>query len=345
MRALLSYWSDYFTPGADAPLSGHSTGQIAQHLYDLLDARLGCDYVGEQPVGGVDADLFVGHFWAFLDFCDLNRFDRRVAVYPVANPVWTRELLLRLAAELDVPMPWWDIPPRSFDHHATMATADAVLVVGNSWTLSTFPAEEQRKIHLVNYAPATAPREAPAPSTAPEPRRVCYVATHCDLRKGFMDVLDTWSGIGADEATLDVVGAIRPPWDRLLAAKVGGNVRYHGFVNSKEPAYHEIIRSCRFAYLPTYSEGQVGTLLEAIQQGCIPITTRACGIADSVLEHCVIVEPRDPEGQRRAILEAVAWPEEVFQERRARVADAAGTAHTWDRFDAAVGRMVDEVLA
>ena len=100
MRALLSYWSEYFTPGADAPLSGHSTGQIAQHLYDLLDARLGCDYVGEQPAGGVDADLFVGHFWAFLDFCDLNHFDRRVAVYPVANPVWTRELLLRLAAEL-----------------------------------------------------------------------------------------------------------------------------------------------------------------------------------------------------------------------------------------------------
>ena len=89
----------------------------------------------------------------------------------------------------------------------------------------------------------------------------------------------------------------------------------------------------------------MGTLLEAIQQGCVPITTRACGIDDELLEHCVIVEPRDAEGQRRAILDAVAWPDDVFARRRARVAEVARRTHTWERFDAAVGRMLDEVLA
>ncbi|MGH3032222.1 MAG: hypothetical protein ACRDNE_15955 [Gaiellaceae bacterium] len=37
----------------------------------------------------------------------------------------------------------------------------------------------------------------PMPPQVPRRPEFCYVATHCDLRKGFMDVLETWSGIDA----------------------------------------------------------------------------------------------------------------------------------------------------
>jgi glycosyltransferase involved in cell wall biosynthesis len=359
MPAVLSYFEEYFTPEADAPLSGHSTGQIAGHLFSLLERRMGCRYVPQQPQSGLRADLFVGHFWSFLDYCRLNEFRHRIAMYPVANPVWTTELLLDLAGRFDVPMPWWDLPPRSFDHRATMDAADAVLVVGNRFTLETFSPDDRRKVRLLNYAPDDRQRPVgPAPpplvrsragvagpeTTQPCPNSVCYVATHCDLRKGFMDVLETWSGLGCGEATLHVLGAIRQPWDRLLADHRPANIHYHGFVNSKEPAYAEVMRTCRFAYLPTYSEGQVGTLLEAIQQGCVPITTRASGLDEAVLEHCVLVEARDVEGQRQAIREAVSWSDDRFRATSARLRELLAERHTWSRFETSVAAVIDEVM-
>lgn len=343
MTAVLSYWEDYFTPDGDAPLSGHSTGQIAAHLHALLERRTGCRYVPQRPVAGLRAELFVGHFWSFLDYCRANDFDRRIVVYPVADPTWTRALLAGLARELDVPLPEWDLPPPSFDHRATLDAADAVLVVGNRTTLETFPPADRAKIRLVNYAPDD--RQRPARLGLPAPRTVCYAATHCDLRKGFADVLDTWSGLGAHEATLDVVGAIRPPWEGLLAAHRPANIRYHGFVNSKDGAYVELLRSCRFAYLPTYSEGQVGTLLEAVQQGCVPITTPASGLDEELLDRCVLVEPRDVDGQRRATREALAWDDDTFLRRRAELLAVLARRHTWSGFEDRVSSLVDEVLA
>ena len=76
--SVLSYFEEYFTPDGDASLSGHSTGQIARHIHSLLDRRGTCQYVSQQPVGGLRADVFVGHFWSFLDYCRHNTFERGV---------------------------------------------------------------------------------------------------------------------------------------------------------------------------------------------------------------------------------------------------------------------------
>src|SRR5450432_894638 len=46
--SVLSYFEEYFTPDGDAPLSGHSTGQIARHIHSLLDRRGTCQYVPQQ---------------------------------------------------------------------------------------------------------------------------------------------------------------------------------------------------------------------------------------------------------------------------------------------------------
>jgi glycosyltransferase involved in cell wall biosynthesis len=311
----------------------------------VLERRTGCTYVPQQPVGGLRAELFVGHFWSFLDYCQANDFERRVAVYPVADPTWTRATLGAAARELGVPMPEWDLPPASFDHRATFDAADAVLVVGNRATLETFPPEDRPKIRLVNYAPDERLRPSGPEWRLPPRGTACYAATHCDLRKGFMDVLDTWAGLGEHEAELHVVGAIRPPWDALLAAHRPRNLRYHGFVNSKRGAYVDLLRSCRYAYLPTYSEGQVGTLLEAVQQGCVPITTAASGLDDELLERCIVIDARDVEGQRRAIRQALAWDDDAFLRRRADLVEVLGRRHTWAGFEAAVGALLDEVLA
>jgi glycosyltransferase involved in cell wall biosynthesis len=227
-----------------------------------------------------------------------------------------------------------------------MDAADVVLLVGNRATVDTFPERWHHKIRLANYGvdPALWARPAArASEDAPTRRRerdFVYVATTCGLRKGFLDVLDVWSGIEPGEATLHVVGRLEPPYDRLLAAANTGSIVAHGWVDSDSDEYLALLRSCRFAYIPTWVEGQMGTLLEAVQAGCVPITTRASGLDDRVLAEAVVVEPRDPAGQRAAIDAVLRWSDAERHARQAAVARAAERHHHWDGF----GQQVDAAV-
>ena len=347
---MLSYFRSYFDPDRRARFANHSTGLIARHLYELLSQHGPVDYFGskERPQG-LEADLFIGHFWAFAELCERNNFATKIAFYSVSDPVETRRLLAPLAERFHVPMPDWDLPPPTFDHARTMELADLVFVVGNSYTLQTFPERWRSKIVLLNYSidPHVfdlALRSGLTPA-AEARNEFCYVATHCGLRKGFVDVLDVWSGIDPSTTRLHVIGNISPPFDRMLAEANNGSIVYHGWIDSDSSHYQRIIRRCRFAHVPTYSEGQMGTLLELIHSGCVPITTPASGVDDEVLSQCVVVEPLDVDGQRAAVLEALSWSPEEYARRRLRLLDATTRHQTWQSFDTRVQNAINGQLA
>lgn len=335
MLSILSYFRSYFDPAGDAPFGNHSAGQIARHLHQSLARRGDVQYFGskERP-RGLHADLFLGHFWSFGEFCTRNSFDARVVFYSVSDPVRRRRLLESLAGEFGVPLPESDFPPPSFDHHATMEQSDIVLLVGNRFTLDTFPSRWRPKIRVLNYGVDTSLFDRRI--GVPRRNEFCYVATNCGLRKGFMDVLRTWSGIPASESRLHAIGEIDPPWDHLLARYNNGSIHAHGWIDSRDDEYLRILQSCRFAYTPTYEEGQMGTLIEAIYSGCVPITTRAAGLDERVLEHCVLVEPLDIEGQRQAIRSVLAWSEAEYRERQSALLQAARRHQSWESFHAAL---------
>jgi glycosyltransferase involved in cell wall biosynthesis len=339
IRSTLSYWSDYFSPDGRASRPGHSTGWIAERLYGILAERGSVDYWdhAERPVG-ITADLFVGHFWAFADLCRANVFDCQVAVYVLSNPVQATALLRAAAERRGVPFPDWDLPPCDFDHEATMELADAVILVGNRHTLATFDDRWQSKITLVNYAPGfTRWTEA---TSAERRSDFVYAAATCGLRKGFLDVIDTWSGIPAGTTQLHVVGQIDEPYRARLAASGARAVKVHGWIPSTSMRYRELLQSCRYAYIPTWVEGQMGTVLEAIAAGCVPITTRASGVDDQVLEHCVIVEPGQPEQHRDEIERVLTWTDAEFRDRQAALSDCMANLHTWSSFDERVRKVV-----
>jgi glycosyltransferase involved in cell wall biosynthesis len=343
MRSVLAYFDSYFKPGAVAPLANHSAGQIAAHLYKILSEFGPVTYLdAEDRPTDLSADLFIGHFWNYLEVSRRNRFRRKIAFYAVSDPDRRRALLHSLAERFGVPVPAWDFPPPSFDHAATMRDADLVLLVGNSYTLESFAPEWRRKIKLLNYAvDATLYASAAA---VRDRIGFCYVATQCGLRKGFMDVLETWSGINAPGACLHVIGGIEPPWDDLLRQHNNGNICYHGWVDSHSPQYAHIIGRCKFAYIPTYEEGQMGSLLEAMHCGCVPITTRASGIDDRVLEQCILIEPLNIAQQKQAILDALSWPEEHYRQRQQAVITALRTFHNWTVFSNSVKSTLAELL-
>jgi glycosyltransferase involved in cell wall biosynthesis len=343
MESVLSYFRSYFDPGRSAPFENHSAGQIARHLYETLQRSGPVRYFGnkERP-GGLQADLFLGHFYAFKELSKQNEFGRRIAFYSISDPVRRRLLLESLAAEFDVPLPAYDFPPAEFDHEATMEWADLVLLVGNSYTLETFPRRWRHKIHLLNYAVDVSVFQR---DLGVERRdEFCYVATNCGLRKGFMDILEVWRRIDPAMATLHVVGEMEPPWDELLARSNNGSIIPYGWIDSREDAYVGLLQSCKFAHIPTYEEGQMGTLLEAIYAGCIPITTRASGIDDRVLEQCLVIEPREIQQQVDAIHRVLAWKEDEYRERSRKLIQTAERYQNWVGFEQGVESAIVEQI-
>lgn len=339
IRSCLSYWSEYFSPDERSTRPGRSTGWLAERLYGILAERGAVDYwdYADRPIGTV-ADVFVGHFWAFADLCRENDFDRKVTVYVLSDPVRAAAFLRDAAVRYGVPFPAWDLPPEDFDHEKTMELADAVILVGNSATLATFDARWRSKITLVNYAPGSTPWRAPA--TGERRREFVYSATTCGLRKGFLDVIETWRGIGADATRLHVIGRIDEPYRWRLAASGAAAITTYGWIPSTSSRYRDLLTSCRYAYIPTWVEGQAGTVLEAIAAGCVPITTRASGVDDGVLEHCVVVEPGEPAQHREEIANVLAWSESQYLERRAALDDSMARIHTWSGFDERVKKAV-----
>ena len=335
--SVLSYWRDYFSPDQRAPLAEHSTGLIASRLYRLLGSFGPVAYYdhAERP-SGLRAKLFVGHFWSFESMCRANQFDTKVAVYVLSDPNAAREQLAEAAARFAVPMPHWDLPPPAFDHEATMALADLVLLCGNQSTLDTFPRRWRDKIQLFNYS-LDEKKWPPARRARRSPTDFVYVATHCGLRKGFLDVISTWSAISPDVARLHVVGRLDRPYDRLLAEVNTGSVIVHGWIDSSSREYRDLLRSCRFAYIPTWVEGQMGTMLDVLFAGCVPITTRACGVDDEVLDRCLIVEAMRP-GQHRSVIEDVVhWSVDEWRARSDALQRVARRRHQWTSFDRDVG--------
>jgi glycosyltransferase involved in cell wall biosynthesis len=347
VTSVLSYWRDYFDPDSPAPGGNHSTGLIAAGLHRLL-ARLGpvAYYDNAERPQQLDADLFVGHFWSFAAMCRGNTFRRRIAVYVLSDPAAARAMLARAAASNDVPMCDWDLPPASFDHEETMSLADLVLVCGNRHTLATFPSRWQSKLRVFNYAlDPDLWAGATTDGVLGSGRDFVYVATHCGLRKGFLDVIATWADIPPDRARLHVIGHVEHPYDALLAEANPGSVKVHGWVDSRSERYRALLKACRYAYVPTWVEGQMGTLLEAVFAGCIPITTAASGIDDEVLSHCLVIEPMRPDQHRAAIETALSWTSETYTTRRAALLAAAHRRHNWMCFDQQVGNAIDHVLA
>lgn len=331
MHSVLSYFRAYFSPDGDAPRGNCSAGQIAQHLHAAL-RELGtvCYLDADAQPHGLAAELFVGHFWSFARTARANHFARNVVLYAIADPGYRARALAPLVEATGLGEPAWDAPPPYFDHDETMERADVVLLVGNSFTRETFAPRWRSKIRLLNYSIDAALFHPAADAR----REFCYPATHCGLRKGFHDVLETWSGIDPRVTRLHAVGQLEPAWRARLDSRNNGSIVHHGYLDSRSAPYRDLLRSCRFAYIPTVVEGQMGTALEAIFSGCVPITTRASGLDDAVLEHCIVVEPGDVDAHRDAIATMLAWSDETWRARRDALLAVAHERQSWDVFRA-----------
>ncbi|TFH32548.1 MAG: glycosyltransferase [Deltaproteobacteria bacterium] len=123
-----------------------------------------------------------------------------------------------------------------------------------------------RAVDLKKFPPPAEPKE--------DPFRVLYVGTVC-LRKGFLDLLNAWTGLALPGGELWVVGAVHEEIVPLLATcRDDPSIRFFGHLREGADRFFPV--STVFV-LPSITEGSAKTTYEAMAAGLPVITTLNAG--------------------------------------------------------------------
>jgi glycosyltransferase involved in cell wall biosynthesis len=258
MKILLSYSKRHFDPDLDPKEQEHwgsSASVLARSLYALLSRAKKSIFFAVNMHPKVRNRLLG-------DFTRLHHLEQSVAS--------------------------WDHMDEK-DISRSLRRADSIICVGNTTVYNSYVQSgvPKTKIKMINYAA----QETPPPKLPAKPKlkRFLYSASDIGLRKGFDIIENLFShpSLKHDEVQLTVVGRVRNEYYQhkldSLKRKFGPRLDVRGWVPSQEPEYADLLREHSFVIFPSLEEGQAGTVLEAMQQGLIPIITPQTGVDFSPL--------------------------------------------------------------
>jgi glycosyltransferase involved in cell wall biosynthesis len=128
-------------------------------------------------------------------------------------------------------------------------------------------------------------------------------------RKGVQYVIDALQHLPQDWSLHIVGDGPYLPTLRARAAKVGGRVRFHGWLEQGSAQLRELYETSRIFVLPSEAENFPIVLLEAMAAGLAIVTTQSTGCAEAVGESGMLVPARNPEAIREAVEALMASPE------------------------------------
>lgn len=272
---VMSYAKGFFDPSTQAK-SFTSAGQIAQRVHEVLS-----------EFGSVLYDDFPKKRRTELLFTIDNHtrcqtvVAKRTILFPaVAHLRFTREILLAhkaLTGSHDVERLDSENDVASFEQG--LRKASLILIIGNERILDTYIRNgvPRSKLALLDYGVD----ESVFLRSAPPDTKLTFVypaSTLC-LRKGFPFLVKSWNRfvetVPQDSVNLIVMGASGDCSSYMQELK---SAEYLGEYKAGSATYVNALNRGHFVIFPSLSEGQAGTVLEAMSCGCLPIATLESGI-------------------------------------------------------------------
>jgi glycosyltransferase involved in cell wall biosynthesis len=97
-----------------------------------------------------------------------------------------------------------------------------------------------------------------------------------NVHKGLDILLDSFAGL---EQQLYIVTPMESAFLKAFKRELSlPNIHLIGEVNMRTPEYYDVMDQCDFIIFPSCSEGQAGSVIEAMNQGLIPIISRETGV-------------------------------------------------------------------
>jgi glycosyltransferase involved in cell wall biosynthesis len=234
-----------------------------------------------------------GAHWAFQDAAE----DARVAA-------------LRARRGVHLPL------PRRLPANTWIEQADAVIVIGNGFTASTYHAHHPLVLPIDNtIIPMAPPSEGK--DLAEARRHFLLFAGTGLLHKGLDLLLEAFAGL--PDLHLWVCGPLHTAEERAFIRAYRRelfelpNIHPIGWVNPHSERFRLLTSRCAFTVLASCSEGMAGGVLACMSQGLIPLVTRESGIDTDDIG--LLFEQIDVHGVREALRQAANLPLSEIAER------------------------------
>jgi hypothetical protein len=166
----------------------------------------------------------------------------------------------------------------SWSWSMSIGLSDALIVIGNEWTKSTYSKYTTKPIYTINAtALINKSNKINLRETEKTKRSFLWFGSGGLVHKGLDLCLEYFSI--KPELNLHICGPMEDDFNKVFKKYFEkDNIHYHGFTDVNSQKYIDIVTRCNFSILPTCSEGQATALLTTMGAGLIPIATKFSGI-------------------------------------------------------------------
>ncbi|HLO80518.1 MAG TPA: glycosyltransferase [Chitinophagaceae bacterium] len=317
--ALLSY---ILTPFRGNSRVLHSSAVEAIEMADAL-AELGfnVDGVDYRYQGKIDYnkyDLVIGFGYPFRQsLVSLKEGAKRICYLTGASPGYSnlaeatrvKYLYQRkgvvVSPQREVYWPWVN----------SVVNADALMIIGNEWTKSTYQGIHENIFTLPVPFIAHA---RPISSDLDNTNGFVWFSGPGAVHKGLDLILDAIQ-LDQNNVMLDICGNISKEKDfcNSYRNEIFDNrqVSYMGMIGPETEQMDKVIARNSFTILPTCSEGTASSVITCMASGLIPVVTKESGV--NLQGFGIEIKKATPASVREAMIEASSLPaDEILRQRR-----------------------------
>jgi len=220
--------------------------------------------------------------------------------------------------------------------------ADMATVLGNKFTQDTFK-YAGKPLYPIPLS-ATVLLDLPERNYDDAKNKFLWIGGSGAALKGLDIALEAFSQMpdkklvicGTVHSELDFQKAY---WKELYGTP---NISYLGRVDVAGQKFKDAVKECSFVFYPSSSEGQAGSIIQAMHGGLIPLISYQTGI--DVFDFGKILKDNSFENAIKEIKVMSSLPEKTLQEMGRKTWEHTRTHHTRESFSKAYGEFVTNIL-
>lgn len=273
MKILLSSSTKHFDTKTRTVRIRHSVGVLVELFTKAIEDLGEIKYISDTDhVEGEEFDLIISWPRNFYYLTRNNKYKKSVCFFNIAQSDYLKRVMSEEAGRLGCKLSDCFTPQAYYD-------ADLNFLIGNETVIKQYTdvGIDRNKIVNVRYRHGYIPWKTREKNQIPT---FIHIGTSLGLRKGFWHVVEDFKNSKID-GKLICVGKIQNErfWiDYAREANEHPNIEVVGWVDNHTQQYIDIIHSADFVVFPSFGEGQPGTVIEAMEGGCLPLLTKESGI-------------------------------------------------------------------
>ncbi len=165
------------------------------------------------------------------------------------------------------------------DMDEALENADVCSLIGNEWTMNTYPQKFHDKIHLIGVTGSFLGKIKNAEEYYPQEKEFLWMGGAGPLHKGLDILLEIFAR--HLEWTLNIMGKINPKSEFYKIFKKEltqlPNIHFHGLVKPSSEKFQDIVSRCFTFVNPSCAEGMSTATVTALSMGLYPIISYANG--------------------------------------------------------------------